>query len=142
MRIFRPCWLLVILLATAGCLWPTDEDIDNEQERVLRSVAGPWVGVSPTLTLNFQLTEGTGNTVSGSGTMKETAAASSVPITVIGTFERPFLSLNFSGMSFEGRTAVQGAFSGGYTSTGGISGPLHLTATGYSKDVTILLQEQ
>jgi hypothetical protein len=73
--------------------------------------------------------------------MKEAAAASSVPITILGTFERPYLSLNFSGMNFEGRT-VQGAFSGSYTTTGGISGPLHLTGTGYSKDVTILLQEQ
>lgn len=141
MRLFRPRWLLVVLLATAGCLWPTDEDIDNAQEQELRSVSGDWVGTSPTLTLNFQLTEGTGNTVSGSGMMKEAAAASSVPITVLGTFERPFLSLNFSGMNFEGR-AVQGAFSGSYTTVGGISGPLHLTGTGYSKDVTILLQEQ
>lgn len=141
MRRFRPRWLLVVLLAAAGCLWPTDEDIENEMERQLRSVSGPWVGVSPTLTLNFQLAEGAGNTVSGSGTMKETAAASSVPITVVGTFQRPFLTLNFSGMNFEGR-AVQGSFSGSYTSTGGISAPLHLTGTGYSKDVTILLQEQ
>ena len=141
MRLFRPRWLLVALLATAGCLWPTDEDIDNAQEQQLRSVAGPWVGVSPTLTLNCQLTEGTGNTVSGSGTMKETAAANSVPITVLGTFERPFLSLNISGMNFEGH-ALQGAISGSYTTTGGISAPLHLTGTGYSKDVTILLQEQ
>lgn len=142
MRLFRPRWLLVVLLATAGCLWPTEQDIEDAAERELRSVAGPWVGVSPTLTLNFTLTEGTGNTVSGSGTMKEAAAASSVPITVLGTFERPFLSLNFSGMSFEGHTAVQGAFSGSYTTVAGISGPIHLTGTGYTKDVTILLQEQ
>jgi hypothetical protein len=141
MRRFRPRLLLVPLLALAGCLWPTDEDIDNALEQQLRSVAGPWTGTSPTLTLTFQLTEGTGNTISGSGTMKEAAAPSSVPITILGTFERPYLSLNFSGMNFEGR-AVQGAFSGGYTTVGGISGPLHLTGTGYSKDVTILLQEQ
>ena len=141
MRLFRPRWLLVVLLALTGCVWPTDEDIENELERQLRSVAGPWVGTSPTLTLNFQLQEGTGNTVSGSGTMKEAAAANSVPITVVGTFQRPFLTLNFSGMNFEGR-AVQGAFSGSYTTVGGINGPLHLTGTGYSKDVTILLQEQ
>ena len=141
MRRFRPRLLLVPLLALAGCLWPTDEDIDNALEQQLRSVSGPWTGTSPTLTLTFQLTEGTGNTISGSGTMKEAAAPGSVPITILGTFERPFLSLNFSGMNFEGH-AVQGAFSGSYTSTGGISGPLHLTGTGYSKDVTILLQEQ
>ena len=141
MRSFRPRWLLVVLLAAAGCLWPTDEDIENEMERQLRSVSGPWMGVSPTLTLSFQLQEGAGNAVSGSGTMKEAAAPGSVPITVTGTFQRPQLSLTFSGMSFEGR-AVQGTFQGSYTTTGGISAPLHLTATGYSKDVTILLQEQ
>lgn len=137
----RTRWLLVLLLAAAGCLWPTDDDIENELERQLRSVSGPWVGVSPTLTLNFQLAEGTGNSVSGTGTMKEAAAAASVPITVTGTFQRPQLSLTFSGMNYEGR-AVQGTFQGNYTTTGGISAPLHLTATGYSADVTILLQEQ
>lgn len=141
MSAFRSRWLLVLLLAAAGCLWPTDEDIENEQERVLRSVSGPWIGVSPTLTLDFQLTEGTGNSVSGSGTMREAAAPAAVPITVTGTFQRPQLTLTFSGMTFEGR-AVQGTFQGSYVTTGGISAPLHLTATGYSRDVTILLQEQ
>ena len=141
MAAFRTRWLLVILLAAGGCLWPTDEDIENEQERLLRSVAGPWVGISPTLTLNFQLTEGTGNAVSGSGTMKETPASAAVPITVTGTFQRPQLSLTFGGMNVDGR-AVQGTFQGSYVTTGGISAPLHLTATGYSRDITILLQEQ
>jgi hypothetical protein len=141
MRCFRPRWLLVVLVAAAGCLWPTDEDIENEAERRLRSVEGPWVGVSPTLTLNFHLTEGAGDAVSGTGTMKEAAAPGNVPVTVTGTFQRPQLSLTFSGMNFEGR-AVQGTFQGSYTTIGGISAPLHLTATGYSKDVTILLQEQ
>ncbi|HLM66504.1 MAG TPA: hypothetical protein VK358_03210, partial [Longimicrobium sp.] len=107
----------------------------------LRSVAGPWTGSSPTLTLDFQLQEGAGNAVSGSGTMKETAAPGTVPITVTGTFQRPQLSLTITGMTFEGR-AVQGTFQGSYTTVGGISAPLHLTATGYSRDVTILLQER
>ena len=141
MRLLRRLPLLALALALTSCLWPTDEDIDNELERQLRSVAGPWNGTSPTLTLDFQLQEGTGNTVSGSGSMKETAAANPVPITVTGTFQRPTLSLTFTGMNFEGR-AVQGTFQGSYTTVGGISGPLHLTATGYSKDVTILLQER
>jgi hypothetical protein len=73
--------------------------------------------------------------------MKEAAAANSVPISVTGTFQRPQLSLTFSGMTFEGR-AVQGTFQGSYTTVGGISAPLQLTATGYSKSVTILLQER
>ena len=142
MRLFRRLPLLAFALALTSCsLWPTDEDIENELERQLRSVSGAWTGTSPTLTLNFQLSEGTGTSVSGTGTMKETAAPSTVPITVTGTFSRPTLSLTFTGMNFEGR-AVQGTFQGSYTTVGGISGPVHLTATGYTKDVNILLQEQ
>lgn len=141
MRPFRPRWLLVLTLVLGGCLWPTDDDIDNELESRLRSVSGPWVATSPTLTLNFQLSEGAGTAVSGTGTMKEAAAPASVPITVTGTFQRPQLSLTISGMSFEGH-AVQGTIQGAYTSVGGFSAPLHLTGTGYSRDVTLLLQEQ
>jgi hypothetical protein len=140
MRISRILPLLALTLA-AACLGPTGEDIENDLERQLRSVAGPWTGSSPTLTLDFQLQEGAGNAVSGTGTMKEAAAAGTVPITVTGTYQRPQLSLTFSGMTFEGR-AVQGTFQGSYTTVGGISGPLQLTATGYSKSVTILLQER
>jgi hypothetical protein len=140
MRVSRIIPLLVVTLAAGACL-PTGEDIENELEATLASVAGPWTGTSPTLTLDFQLQQGSGNAVSGSGTMKEAAAASSVPITVTGTFQRPQLSLTFSGMTFEGR-AVQGTFTGSYTTVGGINAPLQLRATGYSKDVTILLQER
>jgi hypothetical protein len=140
MRLSRLIPLLVVTLAAGACL-PTGEDIENELESQLQSVAGPWSGTSPTLTLEFQLQQGAGNTVSGSGTMKETAAAASVPITVTGTYQRPQLGLVISGMTFEGR-AVQGTFQGSYTTVGGISAPLQLTATGYSKSVTILLQER
>ncbi|HEX8318872.1 hypothetical protein [Longimicrobium sp.] len=140
MRFSRIIPLLVVTLAAGACL-PTGEDIENELEATLASVVGPWTGASPTLTLDFQLQQGSGNAVSGSGTMKEAAAANSVPITVTGTFQRPQLSLTFSGMTFEGR-AVQGTFTGSYTTVGGINAPLQLTATGYSKNVTILLQER
>jgi hypothetical protein len=141
MRLSRLVCLLALTLATAACGGPTGEDIDNELEKQLQSVAGPWIGASQSLTLSFQLQEGAGGAVSGSGTMKETAAANAVPITVTGTFQRPQLSLTFSGMTFEGR-AVQGTFQGSYTTVGGISAPLQLTgAGGYSKNVVILLQE-
>ena len=133
--------LLALTLAAGACGGPTGDDIDNELERQLRSVDGPWAGVSTELTLNFQLQQGAGNAVSGTGTMKETAASSSVPITVTGTFQRPQLSLTISGMTFAGR-AVQGTFQGSYTTVGGISAPLQLTAPGFSRDVTILLQER
>jgi len=142
MRLTRLVCLLALTLAAGACsLFPTGEDIEEEVENYLRSVAGPWVGLSPTLTLDFQLQEGAGNAVSGTGTMKETAAAGSVPITITGTFQRPQLSLTISGMTFEGR-AVQGTIQGNYTTVGGISAPLQLTATGYSKNVVILLQEK
>jgi hypothetical protein len=141
MRFSRFFWLLALTLAAGACGGPTEQDVENELERQLRSVAGPWAGISPTLTLDFQLQEGAGNAVSGSGTMKEAAAPGTVPITVTGTFQRPQLSLTISGMTFEGR-AVQGTFQGSYTTVGGISAPLHLTAPGYSRDVTILLQER
>jgi hypothetical protein len=142
MRFAHPRWLLALVLAlsAASCL-PTGDDVDNELERQISSVAGPWEGTSPSLTLSFQLQEGAGGAVSGSGTMKETAAPGTVPITVTGTYQRPQLSLTLSGMNFEGR-AVQGTFQGSYTTVGGISAPLHLTGTGYAKDVTILLQER
>lgn len=141
MRLLRFSWLLALTLAAGACGGPTGEEIENDLERELRSVAGPWDGTSATLTLDLQLQEGAGNTVSGSGTMKEAAAPGTVPVTVTGTFARPLLSITISGMTFEGR-AVQGSFSGSYTTVGGISAPLRLTAAGYSKDVTILLQER
>ncbi|HEX8363637.1 MAG TPA: hypothetical protein VF613_26185 [Longimicrobium sp.] len=138
----RPAYLLLILaLAAAACDGPTGEDIDNDLESQLRSAAGPWTGTSTALTLDFQLQEGAGGAVSGSGTMKEAAAAGTVPIALTGTFQRPQLSLTITGMTFEGR-AVQGTFQGSYTTVGGISAPLQLTAPGYSRDVTILLQER
>jgi hypothetical protein len=141
MRHTRAILLLALTLAAGACRGSTGDDLENELERQLRSVAGPWAGVSPTLTLDFQLQEGAGTAVSGNGTMKEAAAANAVPITVAGTFQRPQLSLTFSGMTFEGR-AVQGTFQGSYTTVGGISAPLQLTAPGYSRSVTILLQER
>jgi|SRR5215213_5278074 len=141
MRLPRLFCLLALTLAAGACGGPTGEDIENDLEKRLRSVAGPWAGASPTLTLDFQLQEGAGNAVSGSGTMKEAAAPGAVPITITGTYQRPQLSLTISGMTFEGR-AVQGTLQGSYTTVGGIIAPLHLTAAGYSKDVEILLQER
>lgn len=145
MRLPLPFPLLALAVAAAACAGPTQKDFEKELEKQLRSVAGPWAGISPTLTLDFELHESeAGNTVSGSGTMKEAAApAGTLPhaIHVTGTYQRPQLSLTIMGMSFEGRV-VQGTFQGSYTSAGGISAPLRLTGTGYSKDVVILLQER
>jgi hypothetical protein len=141
MRIRHAVAFLLIFL-TPVCS-PTGEEIENELAQQLRSVEGPWSGTSygsNLLALEFHLQEGAGNTVSGTGTMKETSAAAAVPITVTGTFVRPRLSLTFNGMVFEGR-AVQGAFEGDYTTVGGLVEPLHLTGTGYARDIQVLLAE-
>ena len=137
---------LIVLLAVVvgvpacGLHTPTEQEINDSIEKELRAVDGSWMGTSAPLTLSFQLSQGAGNTVSGSGTMKETAAASPVPITITGTFQRPVLSLTISGMMFEGH-AVQGTIQGSYTTIGGISAPLQLTGAGYARDVTVLLSE-
>ena len=141
MRLLRPSFLLAAVAAVAACAGPTQQDIENDLERELQSVTGPWVANSPPLTLDFELQAGAGTAVSGTGFMKEAAAPTTVPITVTGTFQRPVLSLTITGMTFEGR-AVQATFQGSYTTVGGISGPLHLTGSAYSRDITILLQER
>lgn len=133
-----------LLLVLAGCGGPTEQDIEDSLEETLSSVAGNWVGVSagpPPLRLDFQLQEASNGQVSGSGTMMEEGVAAGFVITVSGTYHRPMLSLTFSGMSYEGRS-VQGTIAGNYASAGGISTTLQLSGTGYSRSLTILLQEQ
>ena len=142
MRIRHAAALLLVFLAPA-CL-PTGDDVERELEQRLRSVEGPWRGISDgsnLITLNFLLQQGAGTAVSGTGTMREASAAAAVPITVTGTFVRPKLTLTFNGMVFEGH-AVQGAFQGDYTTVGGLLGTLHLTGTGYARDLQVLLAEE
>lgn len=135
----------ISLCAAAACNpSPTEQEIGDSLEQQLSSVVGPWSGTASSgsqLTLDFQLAAGSGNSVSGTGTMRETPGAATVPITVTGSFDRPSLTLTFSGMTYEGH-AVQGTISGSYTTVGGVSGNLALTGTGYSKSVTVLLQEK
>ncbi|HEU0302484.1 MAG TPA: hypothetical protein VFR37_23695 [Longimicrobium sp.] len=143
MSILRAAALLLCFLAATACGDLLGGDVEGELERELRSVEGPWQGTSygsGLLTLSFQLQEGTGTAVSGSGTMKEASAPAAVPITVTGTFVRPHLSLTFTGMVFEGH-AVQGTFQGDYTTVGGLLEPLHLTGTGYTREIQVLLGE-
>lgn len=123
---------------------PTEQEIIDGLEQQLRSVEGGWTGTASAgsqLTLDFALQAGAGNAVSGSGTMREQPGAAAVPITVTGTFNRPALSLTFSGMTYEGH-AVQGTTSGSYTTVGGVAGTLLLTGAGYSRSVQVLLQEK
>ena len=137
----RARWLLVLPFALLpACIGPTGEDIDDAIEQELRSVAGAWSGQTAganAIVLEFQLTE-SGAQVQGSGTMRE-QGGSAVPITVAGTFNRPALSLTFSGMQYEGRT-VTGQFQATYNNIV-LSAPLELTATGYSRSLTAILAE-
>lgn len=138
--------LLALLTASCGGGGPspTERDITNSLESTLQSVSGDWVGVvngSGGVRLDFKLQEAAGGQVSGSGTMKEDSAAATVPITVMGTFQRPVLTLTFNGMVYEGRQ-VTGNLQGSYTTVGGISTALVLTASGYNRQLTILLQEK
>jgi hypothetical protein len=107
-------------------------------------VEGGWTGTASggsQLTLDFQLQAGAGDAVSGSGTMREQPGAATLPITVTGSYNRPALSLTFSGMTYQGH-AVQGTISGNYTTVGGVAGTLLLTGAGYSNSIPVLLQEK
>ncbi len=139
----RAAVLASILLGACG-YGPTEEDINRGLEDILASVNGTWTGsgteTNP-ITLAFTLTQGGNGAVNGSGTMKETNAASSVPITISGSYQRPVLTLRFTGMVYEGKT-VEGNFQGNYTTVGGVGNSLQLTAPGYSKALQVLLQEK
>lgn len=136
-----------LLVASCGPTSPTGDDIEQSLQEALKSVQGSWRGttltgpVLNTVTLQFSLMEQPNGQLQGSGTMKELDAASTVPITVTGTFHRPVLNLMLNGMVYEGK-AVTGSFRGDYLTVGGIADSLRLTAEGYEKAITILLQEQ
>jgi hypothetical protein len=136
--------LVVLLNTSCGGGWPTAQDIDNSLEATLRSVAGDWNGVANVpnaIRLEFRLQEGNNGQVSGTGTMKEESAPSSVPITVSGTFQRPVLTLAFNGIVYESHQ-LKAVAEGSYTTVGGIATTLTLTGPGYSREVPILLQEK
>jgi hypothetical protein len=146
-RVTIACWTLLVVMTTAcggGGYGPSEQDINNSLEATLQSVAGDWTGLSNEpnlLRLDFTLQEGSNGQVSGTGTMSEANAASAIPITVTGTFQRPMLTLAFNGMVFESRQ-VTGTAQGTYTTVGGIATNLTLTAPGYSREIAILLQEK
>ena len=138
----------LLALMTASCGGggggPTAQEINNSLEEELRFVSGDWTGLvaGPNgMQFAFKLQEASNGQVSGTGTMKEDNAAAAVPITVTGTFQRPLLSLTFDGMVYESRQ-VKGVAQGSYTTVGGIGTTLTMTATGYTRDVQILLQEK
>jgi hypothetical protein len=138
---------LILLLASCGTS-PTEAEIisslEDADERAVRSVAGLWLGVAQwpeTMKLEFVLGQGSPGQVSGSGTMRESAEASPVPITVQGTYQRPNLVLTFSGVVYDGNP-VTATFAGRYERAAGIMDSLRITGEGYSKAIELLLQEQ
>lgn len=136
-------WMASLFLLSCSAS-PTEREITDSLTEQLSSAHGPWSGIAyppATLTLEFSLVQQPGGQVNGSGTMRESAGAAAVPITVQGTFAKPRLTLSFAGMVYEG-TAVSGAFAGDYNTVGGIVGDLQLTGDGYSETITLLLQER
>jgi hypothetical protein len=90
------------------------------------------------LTLAFDLQEA-GTAVSGAGTITESGVTHGSRYTVSGTYQRPQLTLTFTGMVYQGRT-VEGSFQGNYE-IGGVQGTLHAKGDDYTKDISLLLQE-
>jgi hypothetical protein len=147
-RCVRRFIVLCSLLALPACTspGPTGPEIEDtlarQTEDAIRSAEGPWSGVAAggSLRLEFSLTQTPDGRLQGTGTMREAQAAAAVPITVAGTYNRPNLSLTFTGMVYEGRDVV-GTFAAPYTSFSGVSGTLQLTAESHARSLSLLLQE-
>lgn len=142
---FIVCCSLAALTACTST-WPTGPQIEDElarqTEEAVRSAAGPWTGdvLGGILKLDFSLTQAPDGRLQGTGTMREGQAGAPVPITVSGTYQRPNLSLTFTGMVFEGRGVV-GTFEGTYNSFLGVTSTLRLTAEGYARSLSLGLSE-
>jgi hypothetical protein len=148
-RSFAVAALTVLMSASCGggggvSTFPTEQEINSSLDATLKSVAGDWIGIvnGPNgVSLAFKLQEGANGQVSGTGTMKEENVAAAVPITVTGTYQRPLLTLTFTGMVYEGHQAT-GTLQGNYTTVGGIATTMTLTGTGYTRNLNVLLQEK
>lgn len=146
-RYLRTFILLCNLPILASCTpWPTGPEMEDalrrQTEETLRSAAGPWHGVASggVVRFEFSLTERPDAQLLGTGTIREADAAAAMPITVAGSYNRPNLSLTFSGMVYEGR-AVVGSFVASYDSFTGVNGTLRLTGADYAKSLALFLQE-
>lgn len=140
----NPAVFLALLIGGGCATGPTEQEIIESLERTLRSAAGDWhgrtFGANP-LALDFRLREDTNGKIAGAGSMKDARTGAVLPFTVSGSYRRPILALTFIGLRYEG-ARVQGTLEGSYTTVGGVSTSLHLTAPGLSETVTILLQEE
>ena len=104
------CLGIVSLLSACDVTTPTVEgELTRQTEDAVRSAAGPWVGLNPSITMRFSLTEAPNGQLQGTGRMRQPNVEGDVPITVSGTYNRPNLSLIFAGMVFDGHD-VSGTF--------------------------------
>ncbi|CAN5230389.1 hypothetical protein BH23GEM2_BH23GEM2_25120 [soil metagenome] len=143
-----PLVAAAVLLFGSCSTSPTETEIidslKDADEQAVRSVVGPWIGVAQwpeTMELEYVLAQAGPGQVSGSGTMRESAAGPLHPIAVQGTYQRPNLVLTFSGLVYEGHS-VTGAFTGQYLRAAGVRDSLRLTGESYSKAFEVLLQER
>ncbi len=137
---------ILSLLSACTPTTPTGQLIERELTRqtedAVRSAAGPWMGLNPSITIRFSLTEAPNGQLQGTGRMREPNVEGDVPITVSGTYNRPNLSLTFAGMVFDGHD-VSGTFGPEvYNSFAGVSGTLTLTGQNYARSLSLLLQEE
>ena len=147
-RCVRRFVVLSSLLALPACTssGPTGPEIEDtlarQTEDSIRSAEGPWSGMASggSVRLEFALAQAPDGRLQGAGTMREAQAPAAVPITVAGTYDRPNLSLTFTGMVYEGRDVID-TFAAPYTSFSGVSGTLRLTGESYARSLSLLLQE-
>ena len=129
------CSLSILTACVPSPTGPEIEDVlRRETEETLWSAAGPWSGLAsggPMVRFEFSLTERPDGQLQGTGTIREADAAAPVPVTVAGTYNRPNLSLTFTGMVYEGR-AVVGTFVASYDSASGVNGTLRLSGADYT----------
>ena len=126
----------------AGPLSPSVEETLNRQiEETLRSAHGPWWGrTNGGLRLEFLVTQASDGQLRGTGTMRPAEGVPPVPIAVSGRYDRPNLSLTFTGMVYENREVI-GAVAVTYTQFAGFLCPLTLTADNYERTLSLFLQE-
>jgi hypothetical protein len=144
----RTLILVCNLSILAACVpSPTGPEIEDalrrETEETLRSATGPWSGLasgSSMVRFEFSLTLRPDGQLQGTGTVREADAPAAVPITVAGRYNRPNLSLTFTGMMYEGH-AVVGTFVASYDSASGVNGTLRLAGADYARSVALFLQE-
>jgi len=141
----RSALVVAFLCAMPACMSPTNAEEEVAQayraqlDALAASVAGPWRGgTSVGFALAFDLQQA-GTAVSGGGTITENGVTHEARYTVSGTYQRPKLTLTFTGgLSGAGR---RGRLPGRLQLGWGTLGAAPPKAAEYSKDIEIGLYE-